>query len=402
MKKDKVIIIIILLIIFLTLGIVGLIIKKIDENKTNKKEKVIVNTELSSGTYKTNIQDKEVIYNAAYIVDGIDATIGSGVYESVKNDEVVFLVVNGGSLTIKNTIINKKGDSSIDEVYGINSAIAVIGNDSKAVVDNVKLNTDGKGANAVFSTNNSKVEISDSAISTIKDSSKALYSTYGGNITASNTNITTNGDDSTALESDKLGASIKILGTSTIKTEGEESHIIHSNGNVQATGINATSNNSESMIIDGKNTVYLNESTITSNGKNVIMIYQSIDGAEAEKNASTPISKLTMKNCNINYKEKGPIIYVTNTYATINLTNNKFKTSGNFITAEGSKWGVKEKNGGKVIMVMSKQKVVGDVYADPLSAVTMRINNKSSYTGTTTGTVGALTDNTSVKHVKQN
>ena len=71
------------------------------------KEASAGNTELSAGTWTGTIGDKEVTIEAAYLVDGIDAVIDGGTYESAQKDQTVFLVVNGGSLTITNAKIDK-------------------------------------------------------------------------------------------------------------------------------------------------------------------------------------------------------------------------------------------------------------------------------------------------------
>lgn len=60
------------------------------------------NTALSAGTWSGAIGDKEVTLKGAYIVDGVTATLDGGTWESTTADQAVFLVVNGGSLTLTN------------------------------------------------------------------------------------------------------------------------------------------------------------------------------------------------------------------------------------------------------------------------------------------------------------
>ena len=97
---------------------------------------VAVNTELSTGSVTTSIDGKNITYNGAYVVDGIEATISSGTYESSTDDQVVFLVINGGSLVIDGDVtINKTGSENFQgrgdnySFYGTNSAIVVVGDD---------------------------------------------------------------------------------------------------------------------------------------------------------------------------------------------------------------------------------------------------------------------------------
>ena len=69
------------------------------------------NTELESGTVTVTIGRKELTLNGAYVVDGTDAVITGGTYESSESDQNVFLVVNGGSLTLTGAEIVKTGDA---------------------------------------------------------------------------------------------------------------------------------------------------------------------------------------------------------------------------------------------------------------------------------------------------
>ena len=92
------------------------------------------NTDLKSGSVTTTIDGRTVTYKGAYVVDGIEAEIMSGTYESANDDEAVFLVINGGALKINgDVVINKTGSEDFagrgDEYsfYGKNSAIVVVG-----------------------------------------------------------------------------------------------------------------------------------------------------------------------------------------------------------------------------------------------------------------------------------
>ena len=86
------------------------------------------NTELTSGQVSVNIDGKSTTLSGAYVVDGVDAVIDGGTYSSATADQAVFLVINGGSLTIRNAEITKSGDTSNEEqsnFYGFNSAVLV-------------------------------------------------------------------------------------------------------------------------------------------------------------------------------------------------------------------------------------------------------------------------------------
>lgn len=81
----------------------------LNSKSNNKKDK------LSSGSWTGTIDGKEVTINGAYLVDGKEVTIDGDTYESAKANEAVFLVVNGGKLTIKDATIKKTGSSENKE-----------------------------------------------------------------------------------------------------------------------------------------------------------------------------------------------------------------------------------------------------------------------------------------------
>jgi hypothetical protein len=78
------------------------------ESPTTKDNATVSNTALSSGTYTATFEGKSVNLKAAYIVNGLNATVNGGTYKSTSSDEVVFLVVNGGHLTIKEATVDKQ------------------------------------------------------------------------------------------------------------------------------------------------------------------------------------------------------------------------------------------------------------------------------------------------------
>ncbi len=85
--------------------------KRINGSQT-KDSATVSNTALSSGTYTATFEGKSVSLKAAYIVNGINATINGGTYKSTASDEAVFLVVNGARLTIKEATVDKTGEVS--------------------------------------------------------------------------------------------------------------------------------------------------------------------------------------------------------------------------------------------------------------------------------------------------
>lgn len=376
--------------------------------KTTTKTKV-KNTKLASGTYTTTIGGTEVTYNAAYIVDGIDATISSGTYKSATADQCVFLVVNGGSLTISDSTIDKSGDASTSDstrtqdvsdtynFYGINSAIVVVGENSSASINGCKINTSSEGSNAVFSTNTATIDIDDLTITTSANSSRGLDATYEGVITAKNVNISTKGSHCAAIATDRGNGTITLTGKNKLNTSGEGSPCIYSTGNITVSNATGSAAASETCVIEGKNSITLNKCKLSGNSTRGIMMYQSMSGDAADANASSTHSTLTINNSTITNKGSGAMIYITNTVAQITMTNTKLvnSTSTTLINAAAGNWGNSGSNGGTLTATFNKMTISGSVTTDSISSIAVNLNKKTTLTGSNSGNVSVKADSTS-------
>ena len=139
------------------------------------------NTELTSGQVNVTIDGKSTTLSGAYVVDGVDAVIDGGTYSSTTADQAVFLVVNGGSLTIRNAGITKSGDTSNEEqsnFYGFNSAVLVAGEGSSVTMENTTITTQSSGSNGVVATGGATATVRQTTIETHANSSRGLHATY--------------------------------------------------------------------------------------------------------------------------------------------------------------------------------------------------------------------------------
>jgi len=418
-RKKKILIIVIIALIIIVGGLLLYFLvfnKKVEKKTTSTTNNTTTktNTALKSGSVTTTIDGKSVTYKAAYVVDGIKANISSGTYESASQDEVVFLVINGGSLTIDGSVtINDNGETSGQgdgdnyNFYGTNSAIVVVGSGSKAVINGVKINTNANGANAVFATNEGTVNIKNSTIKTSQNSSRGLDATYDGVITADKVNIATNGGSCATLATDR-GEGTVTATNMTLSTAGAGSPLIYSTGNITLSDSTGTSTGAQLVVIEGKNSATVKNSKLTANGignrNNVdncgVMIYQSMSGDASEGSGTFTAtdSELTILSTSTVYSS-APFFFITNTSAVANLTNTTLTYGSNtLISAKGtSEWGKSGSNGGKLTLTTSNQTLTGNITTDSLSSVTASLTNSSKYSGTTSGTVTINTDSTSSK-----
>lgn len=357
---------------------------------TSVTETVVVgeNTELASGSVTTTIGGKSITYSAAYIVDGIEATISSGIYESVGDDEVVFLVINGGSLKIDGDVtIDKTGSEDFAgrgddySFYGMNSAIVVVGEDSSAEIDGAKINTSVSGANAVVATDGATAVIKNSTIATTKDNSRGLHATYDGVINADDVNISTQGGSCAALATDR-GAGTVVADNMTLSTAGAGSPLIYSTGKITVTNSTGTATGAQIAVVEGKNSINLQGCEFSANGNGNrngvdnagVMIYQSMSG-----DASMGTGSFTATDCTLMVLSSSgvydvtPFFFITNTDATIDLTGTtiSFDASEKFISALGtSEWGKSGSNGGNVTVSLSDVDATNtEVEVDSISSV---------------------------------
>ncbi len=342
--------------------------------------------------YNTNVS-----YTAVKEITS-DENISGGEYNSLNKDENS-IMVSGSNSSFNNITVNKTGDSKQGDntsFYGINSAIIAKG---KAIltIKNSTINTDANGANGVFSyggsatTNNSNsdnttVNISDSKITTNKDNSGGIMTTGGGIMNATNLEIVTYGTSSAAIRSDRGGGTVNV-DSGTYTTNGKGSPSIYSTANITVKNANLISNVSEGIIIEGKNSVLIENTTLYDNNTQLngqsttyknIFIYQSMSGDAAVGNAT-----FSAKNSTIT-TNKGDTLYVTNTTATINLSNNKIinnDKTGNFLRIQKDSWGDGGSNGGAVTLILDKQKVTGNITVDSLSTLNLTLKNNSYIEG---------------------
>ena len=328
-------------------------------------------------------------------VKGTDETLTAN-YATSESDKSVILVENCGSLTLDGAEVSKTGGDSSNtensEFYGVNSGILVTEN-STATIKNTTINTNAKGSNAVFSTGtDSKIYISNSTITTTgSSSSRGLDATYGGYIEADNVKITTQGGSCATLATDR-GEGTVIVNNSKLETNGSGSPVIYSTGDISITNTEGTANGSQMVVIEGKNTATVTNSTLDASAQgnrgdidqSGIMIYQSMSGDAGEGTGT-----FTAKNSSLSvqsdskYYKTAPMFFITNTDAVINLNTCKLSYGSNIlISSKGtSEWGKSGSNGGNVTLNAESQTLEGDIEIDNISTLTMNLIS-SCYTGT--------------------
>lgn len=329
-----------------------------------------------------------VSYAGATIIS-TDKEVTDETYSSTKGGENA-LLISGGKVGLDAVTVEKTGDDSGDnsDFYGTNAAILAY-NDAKVTIADASIHTDGSHANAVFAYGEAVIDISDSSIATSSNNSGGIMVTGGGTINASNLTISTEGNSSAPIRSDRGGGTINVEGGDYI-SQGVGSPVIYSTADISVKKATLTSLASEGVVIEGKNSVALENTTLTAtnnklNGQSetykTIFVYQSMSG-----DASEGTGTFTAKNSLIT-SNNGDVFFVTNTDALIDLTGNKFvqnDENGAFLRASMSAWGSAGNNGGKVTLNATDQEINGDIAIDSISTLKMKMDHsyfKGAFTG---------------------
>ncbi len=324
---------------------------------------------------------------ASYLIDGVSVNITSGEYRSASSssDQVVFLVINGGSLSITGTSssyvsVYKSGSAASNgqvsddyNFYGINSGIVVSGSTSSATIEYANISTSSNGSNAIVATNEATVNISSSTITTTGSAgSRGLHTTYGGDITADGVKITTQGASCAALANDRGGGSINATNME-LETNSNGSPLVYSTDSISVSSSSGTANKAQMVVVEGGSSATLNDCVFTCTGdgnrsgtsdssssnhvidRGGIFIYQSFSGDSSE---GTDYFSAT--NCSFTVTTSSvPMFYLTNITAVVSLsgnTLNQASSSDYLMMAEAtSEWGNSGSNGASVTVKLSDQ-----------------------------------------------
>ena len=335
----------------------------------------------------------------AEITEGASVT-GEG-YASETADESALIVNTDADVTLDNITVTKTGDSNGGDncnFYGLNAALLVMGG-STATITNATITSDASGANGVFSYggnggrngasgDGTAVSISDSTITTTGNGSGGIMTTGGGITYAYNLTVETSGRSSAPIRTDRGGGTVVVDGGS-YTSNGLGSPAIYSTADITVSNATLTSNLSEGVCIEGKNTITLINCDMTANNTamngnatflDTIMIYQSMSG-----DADSGTSSFTMTGGSLTSKS-GHMFHVTNTNAVINLTGVTLVNEGSdvLLSVCGDGW-----SGASNIATLNadEQALQGMILVGDDSTLNLNLTNGSTFEGTVSGEI---------------
>lgn len=323
-------------------------------------------------------------------------------YSSTSADVSALMISTSGAVSVINPSVTKSGDSNGGDncnFYGQNAAVLVKGG-ATATISGGTISSDATGANGVFcyggnggkngaSGDGTKVIISDTVITTTKSGSGGIMTTGGGIMEAYDLTVTTSGQSSAAIRTDRGGGTVTVDG-GTYTSNGLGSPAIYSTADITVSNANLVSNLSEGVCIEGKNSITLNNCTLTANNTkrngnakflDTIMIYQSMSG-----DADSGTSSFNMTDGSL-ISMNGHVFHVTNTNAVINLTNVEITNedaSNVLISVCDDGW-----SGAKNIATLNanNQDLEGAVLVGSNSTLTLNLSDGSSLSGYVSGSI---------------
>ena len=279
------------------------------------------------------------------------------------------------------------------DFYGINAALLAT-NGATVTIKNATVNSSAQNGNGVFSYGaGTTVNISDSTITTSADNSGGIQTTGGGTTNAENLTVTTSGNSSAAIRSDRGGGTVNVTGGS-YTSNGCNSPAVYSTAAITVKNAKLTANNSELLVIEGKNSIALENCTVSGNmsstkgsssSENVhtVMIYQSMSG-----DADVGTLGFSMTGGSLIGKN-GDLFYITNTHCILTLSGVTLKNEDPdryLLRVVGNSashgWGTAGSNGAQVEFTADAQMLEGNILVDTISTLDLTLENGSSFTGT--------------------
>ena len=298
------------------------------------------------------------------------------------------ITADGENAEYRKGTVTKTGNAEGDEAdfYGENAAVFAA-NGGQLKLSGMEITTDGTHANAVFSYGEGTVvDISDSVINTAGNCSGGLMTTGGGTMNASDLTIHTTGNSSAAIRSDRGGGTVTVTGGS-YTTEGKGSPAVYSTADITVNDAKLASTASEGIVIEGKNSVTLNNVSLNADHNqhnsnkseyfHAVMIYQSMSG-----DADMGLSKFSATGGSIT-NANGDIFFINNTATDILLSGVKITNNGDgaFLRAAAAGWGREGSNGGKVNLQAVSQVIDGDMIVDDISVLNLYLKDGSTFSG---------------------
>ncbi len=336
-------------------------------------------TSVSTGTGAYNLTDGEALTG--------------GTYTSANADENAIRADNKITASLTDVTVSKTGgaasNSDASSFYGLNAAVLALGGATLNITGG-SVTATTEGSNGVFAYDGATINIKDTIINVSGGNAGGIEVAGGGILNA--TNLTVTSKVKAAIRSDRGGGTLTVNGGTYTTSGSSGAPAVYSTADITVNDATLTANDSEAIVVEGLNSVTLNNCIITgamsgtygsASSENIhnVMLYQSMSGDAEVGNSSFTMTggSLTSRN--------GDMFYVTNTDCVITLSKAALTLADGtklLVVAgnDGSRgWGSAGANGGNCTFTVNNQTISGNITVDKISKLNLTIKTSSTYTG---------------------
>lgn len=328
----------------------------------------------------------------AYVLTDSEELDG-GTYTSSNDDENAIRAEGEITATLNDVTVEKTdgsaSSSDASSFYGLNAAILALDN-AVLYINSGSVTATTEGSNGVFAYDGATIYIEDTEITVSGGNAGGIEVAGGGTMYATNLNVFAT--VKAAIRSDRGGGTMVVDGGTYTTSGSSGAPAIYSTADITVSNATLTAETSEAVVVEGLNSVTINNCDVTGNMEGVygdessenihnVMLYQSMSG-----DAEVGTSSFTMTGGSL-VSNNGDMFYVTNTASVITLNNVDMTLAEDTYLIliagnDGSRgWGTEGSNGGVCEVNFNEQTATGDIMVDSISEMTLSISEGSSYTG---------------------
>ncbi len=361
------------------------------ETETQSAETTTTTAVPESVQYDTSVE-----FSATVLRNGDSIT--GGTYTATGKDESVLEASGNVKASVTGSWLKKvSGDaSSADEssFRGVNAGVRVYGN-AEVTLKDCLIEADAQNATGVFAYDKGVIYISDSTVNVTGGGAGGVQVAGGGTLYGKNLTVTT--ASKAAIRSDRGGGTMVIDGGSYTSKGSSGCPVIYSTADITVKNAIGVSEQSRAVIIEGKNSVTLENCTLIGNDRSTksgsiranVLLYQSASGDAKE---GTSVFSMTGGKM---ISQSGAMFYCTNTSSVVNLKAAELvlSDSGDLLIVSAGRWGKDGRNGGKCTFNAEDQTLEGNITVDSISSLELNLKN-STFKGAISneGTVNVTLD----------
>ena len=313
------------------------------------------------------------------------ASAESTVYTATEDDQSAVDVGGTQEVVITDALIQKTGGnaSSADasSFRGVNAAVRVYDQSTLTLSDSV-IEASAQNATGVFAYDGGTIRISDCTVTVTGGGAGGVQVAGGGTLYGSNLTVTS--ASKAAIRSDRGGGTM-ILDSGTYTSTGTNGcPAIYSTAEITVRNAECVSEQSRAVIIEGMNSVTLENVTIEGNDQSTksgsvhanVLLYQSASG-----DAKEGTSVFAMNGGTITARS-GAMFYCTNTASVISLNGAVLNLSedDSLLIVSAGRWGKDGRNGGRCTLNAENQTLTGSISVDNISTLSLNLTS-SDFTG---------------------